>query len=153
MYVNVHVTVHDLEKLMDVFRSALVKEYHKETGILFENNVLKMKLYFEKTPPQETIYSFCECGNVTYLEYNYSGNEDYDNSKQEDSSKEEIKSEPTSDEKEEKLAKNQMKADLTILLLTHRQHQKVKNMLQKKKLSIFRNLKKLLKPLIPKVIF
>lgn len=105
MYVNVHVTVHDLEKLMDVFRSALVKEYHKETGILFENNVLKMKLYFEKTPPQETIYSFCECGNVTYLEYNYSGNENYDNSKQEDSSKEEIKSEPTSDEKEEKLAK------------------------------------------------
>ncbi len=25
MYVNVHVTVHDLEKLMDVFRSTLVK--------------------------------------------------------------------------------------------------------------------------------
>lgn len=101
MYVNVHVTVHDFEKLMDVFRSALVKEYHKETGILFENNVLKMKLYFEKTPPQETIYNFCECGNVTYLEYNYSCNEDHGNSKQEDSNKEEIKSEPMSDEKRE----------------------------------------------------
>lgn len=101
MYVNVHVTVHDFEKLMDVFRSALVKEYHKETGILFENNVLKMKLYFEKTPPQETIYNFCECGNVTYLEYNYPCNEDHGNSKQEDSNKEEIKSEPMSDEKGE----------------------------------------------------
>ncbi len=99
MYVNVHVTVHDFEKLMDVFRSALVKEYHKETGILFENNVLKMKLSFEKTPPQETIYNFCECGNVTYLEYNYPCNEDHGNSKQEDSNKEEIKSEPMSDEK------------------------------------------------------
>ena len=87
MYVNVHVTVHDFEKLMEVFRSALVKEYHKETGILFENNVLKMKLHFDKTPPQETIYSFCDCGNVTYLEYNYSDSEDHDRSNQLESGK------------------------------------------------------------------
>ena len=88
MYVHVHVTVHDLEKLMDVFRSALVKEYNEKTGILFENNILKMKLYFENTPPQDTIYSFCECGNITYLEYNYQDNEAYCNNNSENSSKE-----------------------------------------------------------------
>lgn len=82
MYVHVTVMVHDFEKLMDVFRSALVKEYHKDTSLLFENNLLKMKLHFDETPPQETIYSFCECGNVTYLEYNYIDNKDHGTSNQ-----------------------------------------------------------------------
>lgn len=100
MYVNVHVIVHDTEKLMDVFRSALVKEFHKDTGILFENNILKMKLFFEETPPQETIYAFCDCGNISYLKYNYSDTEDHDTSQPETSNGEELKSKPTSGEAE-----------------------------------------------------
>lgn len=72
MYVNVHVNVCDPEKLIELFRAVLVKEFHPKTGILFENKVLKLKLFFEKDPAQESIYAFCECGNITYLEYNYS---------------------------------------------------------------------------------
>lgn len=72
MYVNVHVRVFDHEKLVELFRSVLVKEFHPKTGILYENEVLKLKLFFEKDPAQESIYAFCECGNIIYLEYNYS---------------------------------------------------------------------------------
>ena len=130
MYVNVHVTVHDLEKLMDVFRSALVKEYHKETGILFVS--VEMSHILSTIILATKIMTTANRKTVA---------------------KRKSRVNPRLMKKKKNLQKNQMKADLTILLLTHRQHQKVKNMLQKKKLSIFRNLKKLLKPLIPKVIF
>ncbi len=103
MYVDVEIQVTDYEKLKEVFRSALVEEFKQQTGILYKEDVLKLHLFFEEDPAQATIFSMCECGKITYLEYNYPNTNEND-------SKEERKTEVSTSPQNTEITENEGKS-------------------------------------------
>jgi len=83
MYVNVEIEVTNSDKINEVLRSIFTNQ---QSGVLYEKNVLKIRLFYKEDSVQAAIQSICECGTITYLEYNYS-------TQNKDSSEEEIKKE------------------------------------------------------------
>lgn len=79
MYVNVEIEVTNSDKINEVLRSIFTNQ---QSGVLYEKNVLKIRLFYKEDSVQAAIQSICECGTITYLEYNYS-NQNIDSSEEE----------------------------------------------------------------------
>lgn len=71
----VRVEVNNREELMKLFQSVLLEEYNPQTGILFKEGCLFLKLCFENDVPKQSISAFLKCGVIEYLESNYSPEE------------------------------------------------------------------------------